>query len=257
MVILRHEVQTRCAPAMRARVWRRLVAHPAVAYRLLATWSPAAVHAVTCGATARLPPAIPASPSVTSLPTTVTSAPTPSTGVAPSAMGVPGSWHLTRSDEFAGPAVGTTKWSTGWFGSGVTGPVNSYEQECDDPSQVAVTGGSLNLTAIATTQLVNGTTSPGASGIVTTMGKFTVTDGVVEAQGDLSGTNGQIDNWRAVWADETGRWPATGELEVMEGLGGSAADHVHSSLSGPGCKIAGNFTGWHTSAPDWQPGVVT
>ncbi len=259
MVILRQDVQKRYRRAAQARVFRKLASHPATAYRLVEKWSPARFHAVTCGAANvhRTPSTTPVTASLTSAQTNVTASQTTSSSASPSPVGVPGNWHLTWSDEFNGSALDTTKWSTGWFGSGVTGPVNSYEQECYDPSQVSVADGDLNLAAIAKPQTVHGTTYPVTSGMVTTMGKFTFTYGVVEARIYLPGTNGQIDDWPAFWADGTGAWPMTGELDVMEGLGGSAAYHFHSPAGGPGASVSGNFTGWHTYAADWQPGVVT
>ena len=139
----------------------------------------------------------------------------------------------------------------------MTPPINSQEQDCYDPAQVTIGGGNLNLTATARAQTVNGRSYPYTSGIVTTMGKFTFTYGAVEARINLSGTNGKIDNWPAFWADGTGTWPMTGELDVMEGLGGYAAYHFHSPSGGPGADVSGNYTGWHTYAADWQPGMVT
>ena len=91
--------------------------------------------------------------------------------------------------------------------------------------------------------------------MVTTIGKFSFTYGAVEARIYLTGTSGKINNWPAFWADGTGAWPATGELDVMEGLGGSAAYHFHSPSGGPGSNVSGDFTGWHTYAADWQPGA--
>jgi len=249
MVALQRDVRQHYPRVMRASVFRRLSTHPVVAYRLVARWSPARFHAIVCGAAnRRTRPPVPVS-----LTSVVTSAQTSAAGP----LGVPGNWHLAWSDEFSGSALDTSKWSTGWFGSGVTVPVNSYEQQCYDPAQVTTAGGNLNLTAIAKAQTVNGTTYPYSSGMVTTMGKYSFTYGAVEARINLTGTNGKINNWPAFWADGTGAWPATGELDVMEGLGGAAAYHFHSPSGGPGGNVSGNFTGWHTYAADWQPGAVT
>ena len=134
--------------------------------------------------------------------------------------------------------AGLTKWSTGWFGSGVTVPVTPTSRSATPP-QVSVTGGDLNLSAIAKTQTVGGKTFPYTSGMVTTMGKYTFTYGTIEARINLSGSNGKIDNWPAFWADGTGAWPATGELDVMEGLGGRAAYHFHSTCWRTGCVGVG------------------
>src|SRR5579875_1870440 len=57
-----------------------------------------------------------------------------------------GKWTLTFRDEFNGSTLNTAKWATGWFGSGITGPINSSEQECYAPGQVQVSGGTLNIT---------------------------------------------------------------------------------------------------------------
>jgi beta-glucanase (GH16 family) len=39
--------------------------------------------------------------------------------------------------------------------------------------------------------------------------------------------SGQIENWPAFWLVTTGSWPLGGEIDVMEGLHGSAAWHYH------------------------------
>jgi beta-glucanase (GH16 family) len=60
-----------------------------------------------------------------------------------------------------------------------------------------------------------------------------------------------------VWADGQSPWPTNGEDDVLEGLGGEACFHFHSPSGGPGSCVAGNLSGWHTFASDWQPGSVT
>jgi beta-glucanase (GH16 family) len=171
--------------------------------------------------------------------------------------GIPGRWHLVWSDEFGGSALDSTKWSTGWFGSGVTPPVNSLEVACYDPAQLAVSGGNLGITAIAKAQTVNGRTYPYTSGIVTTMGKYAVSYGVMEARIYLPGSGSTIANWPAFWANGSDGAPITGELDAMEGRHGVPSYHFHSPAGAPGGDVAGDFTGWHTYAADWQPGVVT
>jgi beta-glucanase (GH16 family) len=177
--------------------------------------------------------------------------------LAAPARGMSGRWHLVWSDEFRGSRLNTAKWSTGWFGRGLTGPVRSSEAGCYAPSHVTVGQGALRLTATALAHTVNRKTYAYTSGMVTTRGKFSFTYGVVQARIYLPGSGGKVANWPAFWADGVGRWPVTGELDAMEGLRGTAAYHFHSPSGGPGASAPGRFTGWHTYTADWQPGIVT
>jgi len=227
---------------LRAAVWRKLTSHPAIAYRLAIKIPHARLSAARC-------------PGATGVATYANNRSARLGSRRP--IGVPGAWRLTWSDEFAGRRLNRSKWSTGWFGSGVTRPINSTEISAYGPRQVAVGGGTLSLTATSSTQIVNGTRYPYTSGLVSTHGKFGFRYGVVEARIYLPGSGGRVANWPAFWADGMGTWPSTGELDVMEGLRGQAAYHFHSPVGGPGADVAGNFTGWHTYAADWQPGIVT
>ena len=168
----------------------------------------------------------------------------------------PGPWNLVFDSEFNGSSLDTSQWSTGWFGSGITPPVNSYEQECYDPAQVSVANGELDLTAIAEAETCGGETRPYASGMVTTNGTFSFTYGYMEARVWLSGS-GSIADWPAFWADGQ-VWPTDGEIDVLEGLRGKACAHFHNPAGGPGTCASGTFTGgWHTFAADWEPGSLT
>jgi beta-glucanase (GH16 family) len=180
---------------------------------------------------------------------------------------VPGNWNLAFDDEFNGVGLDTTKWSTGWLGSGITGPVNDKEKECYDPAQVAESGGSLNLSLIAKSESCGISDPRYASGLVNTADKFTYTYGVVEARVWLPGANGspnRIANWPAVWTDGQD-WPYTGENDIVEGLGGRVCAHFHSAVDtqgagaggGTGCPGGTYAGGWHTYAANWQPGSVT
>jgi beta-glucanase (GH16 family) len=172
-------------------------------------------------------------------------------------MGIPGAWHLIWSDEFRGSRLSPAKWSTGWFGRGVTRPVRSSEDACYAPSHVAVLAGSLRLTASADACTVAHRTYTYTSAMVTTRRKFAFTWGVIQARIYVPGVSGAVANWPAFWADGSGRWPSTGELDVMEGLGGVVAYHFHSLAGGPGASIPRRLVGWHTYAANWEPGSVT
>ena len=184
----------------------------------------------------------------------LTGAPIASTGNAP--LGAAGSWTQRFDDEFNGSSLNTSAWSTGWLGSGVTPPVNSYEQQCYDPNQVSVSGGTLHLTVSASACTVGGHTYPYRSGMVNSDGKAQFTYGFFEARIYLPGSAGSIANWPAWWTDGQS-WPTDGEMDVMEGLEGQACWHFHSPAGGPGSCSTNDFTGWHTYGADWEPGSVT
>lgn len=185
----------------------------------------------------------------------------------PTPAGVPGNWNLAFDDEFNGVGLDTSKWSTGWLGSGITGPVNDKEKECYDPAQVTESGGSLNLSLVAKSESCGISDPRYASGLVNTADKFTYTYGVLEVRVWLPGANAspnRIANWPAVWTDGQD-WPYTGENDVVEGLGGRVCAHFHSSVDtqgagaggGTGCPGGTYAGGWHTYAANWQPGSVT
>jgi beta-glucanase (GH16 family) len=207
---------------------------------------------------------------ITTLPTPTTTLPTLTTTTtvrattttvvsnSPQPVGnISGNWNLAFGSEFNGPALDSSQWSTGWFGSGITKGINSAEIECMDPSQVTIANGALNLTAIAKTETCSGVTQPYTSGMVTTNGRFNFTYGFMEARIWLPGTT-SISDWPAFWADGQS-WPTNGENDVVEGLGGIAQAHFHNASGALGPLTGrGTFTGgWHTFAADWEPGSVT
>jgi beta-glucanase (GH16 family) len=193
----------------------------------------------------------------------LTPAPAVATAAAPAPAGVPGppgdpaSWHQVFDDEFDGSSLDTSEWSTGWYGPGITAPVNPEELECYDPAQVVEAGGELDLNLVAESETCGGQTRPYASGLISTAGKFSYSYGYVEVRAWLPGTS-TINDWPGIWADGQS-WPTDGELDVVEGLGGQACWHFHDPQGAPGgCAPGSSYTGgWHTYGADWEPGSVT
>lgn len=198
------------------------------------------------------------------------SAPSATVSASPSAgplpLGVPGTWTLKFDDEFNGTSLDLSKWQPNWLGASnraVTTPDNGSDRNCMDPAQVTEGGGVLNLSAVARTCLAAGGVSyPYASGLVNTDGKFSFTYGYMEARIYLPATAAGVPvNFPAFWANGTGSWPATGELDVMEVLrdcGPGEGFHFHSLLGAfGGCAALSTPAGWHTFGADWQPGSVT
>lgn len=186
--------------------------------------------------------------------TTTTAAPGGSTS---GPVGVSGSWNIKFDDEFNGSSLDTSKWSTGWFGSGVTPAVNSSEPDCMSPSHVVVTNGEMDLNATIQSASCGGRNQPDTSGMVTTNGKYQFSYGYVEARIWVPG-NGKIDQWPSFWTDGQS-WPADGEIDVLEGLGGDACAHYHVGAypNGEGSCASGTWTGgWHTYGADWEPGSL-
>ena len=74
---------------------------------------------------------------------------------------------------------------------------------------------------------------------------------------------GQIENWPAFWLVTTGSWPSGGEIDVMEGLHGSAAWHYHYlSSSGVYSSVGGAASGFsgcgtHTYTVNWATSAIT
>ena len=165
-------------------------------------------------------------------------------------------------DQFNGTRLDTSKWRPNWLAGSDTAstkPVSTQEQSCYSPAQVSVGGGSLQLWASARLcPANNGITYPYAAGMVQTAKDFTFTYGRMTARIWVPPGAGPIRNWPAFWANGTGTWPTTGEINVMEGLRGRACWHFHSTSGGPGgCAALANPSGWHLFAADWRPGSVT
>ncbi|MFK0115303.1 family 16 glycosylhydrolase [Streptomyces sp. NPDC090994] len=167
-----------------------------------------------------------------------------------------GAWKLRFSDEFEGDSLDTSKWNTGWFGTGVTGPVNSAEDACYDARNVGVSGGALHLELTGEDASCKGKARRHTGAHVNTMGKFSYSYGAVEYRARVPSTDGEVANWPALW--DTGEfWPRDGETDTMEGLSGEVCSYWHATDTDRGHCPSGDLTGWHTFGHRWEPGKIT
>lgn len=182
----------------------------------------------------------------------------------PQPAGITGTWTLKLRDEFDGTSLNKSLWSPGWFSSGISGPVNDLEKACYSPNQLTMPGdGSLHMflkvqqnTCKATYPNTGALISSNPFDYVSGHTGYQYAYGVVEWRVYLPpDSNGNIANWPGVWSNGQ-NWPSDGENDNMEGLGGQACYHFHSPVGGPGGCAAGKYSGWHTFASNWQPGVV-
>jgi hypothetical protein len=180
-----------------------------------------------------------------------TSAENATTQVGPA--GAPGNWALALDDEFTQDStLNTSLWYA--YDNVVQNDTNMYA------SNVNFSGGDLNLEASG---------AAGASGALIETNPddeepghtgYQYTYGFAEADIYLPPSGNEVANWPAWWA--LGQdWPEDGEMDILEGLSGSACYHFHYGSSGDpqasgGCA-SGNFSGWHTFGADWEPGTVT
>ncbi len=200
------------------------------------------------------------------------------TSVNPQPNGPTGAWSLKFSDEFDGSSLDLSKWRPNWLAgtdTALTPPINALESGCYDPAQVSVAAGVLKLEAVAITPgsrsgciTRSGANAAYASGIVTSRHDYTFTYGYMESRIWLPPGSGLGQNWAAFWADGTGTWPTTGEIDVMEVLSNHIPCwHFHYQDSsgnhqGPGgcptlSQLNGNYSGWHIFGAAWEPGSIT
>jgi beta-glucanase (GH16 family) len=188
-------------------------------------------------------PTAPVKASASAKPTSTQSA---AAAAAPSTLTVPAGWKLTFDPSFSGSALDTSTWDTCYSPSdGSAGCTNnpSTENEWYLPSQVSVSGGTLNLTAQEET--TQGTSSSGAaetygcrSGMVTSEPSFNFTYGLIQVTAKLPYGPGL---WPALWLEPAnGDWPP--ELDIME--------HWYSEQD---YKVYDHFT----DATDYLGGPVT
>jgi beta-glucanase (GH16 family) len=182
-----------------------------------------------------------------------------------------GTWTLAWSDEFAG-TNGSSPDSTKWvFETGGGGWGNQELQTYTSRAgNVHIQDGSLAITAAKETLTgSDGITRNYTSARLKTAGKFSQQYGKFEARIKIPSGHGM---WPAFWilGDNIGsaRWPACGEIDVMENIGHELSI-VHGSMHGPGASGGKALTApytlpngqkfsddYHTFALEWEPNVA-
>jgi chitodextrinase len=150
---------------------------------------------------------------------TASATPVAATGTAQQPP-VPGSWTLKFDDEFDGTALDTTKWTNTWFNGATQNNVATVA------SNVSVGGGvaSLQLSDATHGALIHTTQAAGRYSLPV--------GGVVEARILFPGSATQdVYNWPAFWANGTDAWPAGGEHDIAEGLGGDLTINYHGTTN--------------------------
>ncbi len=189
-------------------------------------------------------------------------------GSAPAAAAAPeASERLIFADEFDAPALDRTKWN-------VIGPefwVNEEQQAyIDSPETIrflpagSIEGASSGVLVLQPRfrqgfQTPTGRKADFVSGRITTQGKFDFTYGRAVARIRMPAATGV---WPAFWLLGNGRWPETGEIDIMEYVG--ERDWTGVALHGTGYsgetplvnkyffEPGTDVTDWHEYEVDWD-----
>ena len=199
-------------------------------------------------------------------------------------------WKLVFADDFDGTALDAAKWTPyeDCWGGG------NQERQCYSASgdNIAVHDGQLDLVArfekasgpaLALDMRTPGTkvdtaTKPFTSGKISTKGKFALTYGRIEVRAKSPLGQGV---WPAIWllpeTNAYGRWPGSGEIDVMEtvnlgarctGCVGGVENQIYGTIhygsfmhhqfqQHEAVLPKGTEGDWHTYRVDWAPDTVT
>lgn len=183
-------------------------------------------------------------------------------------LGIRGKWRMILNSPFTGTTLNTAVWRTGWFGTGITGPVNSNEIACYSSGNITMPGdGAVSLSVTRTPSRCSGNRRNYTGAILSSNpldgrhrgGGFQYRYGVLQARVYVPGGL-RVANWPAVITLGQ-NWPTDGEDDVMENLEGTVCAHFHSPGYAPGGNL-GNCDptvtpGWHIVSSNWEPGSIS
>jgi beta-glucanase (GH16 family) len=169
-------------------------------------------------------------------------------------------------DDFSTGQLDRSKWNVIVTGRTVNNEQQAYVDSTDTiavgngPETVGVENGALVIRARRRPgfKTPEGRTFDFISGRLESRSKFEFTYGTAAARIKLTSGAGL---WPAFWALGTGRWPATGEMDIMENVGDPT--WTNFALHGPGYsgntplvsrqhfKYGGDIAGWHVYSLDW------
>ena len=170
-------------------------------------------------------------------------------------------WH----DEFDGNSLDPAKWTYALGGNGWGN--KELESYTDRAANLSVSGGMLHITAIKEPFTgKDGIARDYTSARILTQNKFAQAYGRFEARIRIPAGQGI---WPAFWLlGDQGRWPANGEIDIMENIGKEPST-VHGTAHGPGYS-GGNGIGkrfalpggtrfaddFHVYAVEWEPNEI-
>jgi beta-glucanase (GH16 family) len=173
-------------------------------------------------------------------------------------------------DDFSGPALDTAKWNVELTGMHFNNELQAYIDSSATISLVKGAEGASDGALVIQPRYSPGfVTADGQkfdfiSGRINTRGKFNFMYGTAEARIKMADGAGL---WPAWWILGNGKWPETGEIDVMEYVGekdwASAAVHG-SGYSGETPFVNRQYfeknndvTKWHVYGVDWTPESLT
>ncbi|NIA00308.1 family 16 glycosylhydrolase [Massilia sp. CCM 8734] len=178
-----------------------------------------------------------------------------SCGTAP----LPDGWTLAWADEFNGTSLDTSKWNIEVNGDG--GGNNELQYYTARSENIRVTGGELVIQARKEAYMGKQYTS----GRITTQNKASWQYGRIEARMKIPTGKG---TWPAFWmlgnSINSARWPASGEIDIMEHINSEAVTHgtihwsdqnnAYANYGGPSGNL--DFSQYHVYAVEWDASMI-